>query len=158
MPTKLNYFGANAPSAKRDKHECFPFLFHQQQELTHHGSPHKVFAYLTVAGWFYFNSLSDFFPLTDQVPPAPKTSEMISIDEDDDERMEEDDFSENEEDLEDGTEEETEEDEMDEMDEEMDVTNGDISETGSAFPVLEPSLKSMMGLTSRAQGMLCPAF
>lgn len=71
--------------------------------------------------------------------------------------MEEDDISENEEDLEDGTEEETEEDEMDEMDEEMDVTNGDISETGSAFPVLEPSLKSMMGFTGRAQGMLCPA-
>lgn len=68
--------------------------------------------------------------------------------------MDEDDTSENEEELEDGTEEETEEDDMDEMDEEMDDANGDYSETGSAFPVLEPSLKSMMGLTGRAQGML----
>ncbi|KAJ6109513.1 hypothetical protein N7486_001748 [Penicillium sp. IBT 16267x] len=89
--------------------------------------------------------------LRSQVPPAPKTSEIINIDEDDEQRMDEDDISENEEELEDGTEEETEEDDMDEMDEEMDDANGDYSETGSAFPVLEPSLKSMMGLTGRAQ-------
>ncbi|KAJ5627825.1 hypothetical protein N7490_010053 [Penicillium lividum] len=86
--------------------------------------------------------------LRSQVPPAPKTSEIINIDEDDEDRMEEDDAFENEEQLEDGTEEEM---EQDEMDEEMDHTNGDVSEGGSGFPVLEPSLKSMTGLSGRSQ-------
>ncbi|KAJ5937803.1 hypothetical protein N7454_004145 [Penicillium verhagenii] len=81
-----------------------------------------------------------------QVQPAPETSEIINID-DDEERMDEGQSFESGDELEEGTEEEMEE---DEMDEEMDDVNGEISETGSGFPVLNPNLKSMMSFASGA--------
>lgn len=41
-----------------------------------------------------------------------------------------------------------------EMDETMDDVNGDVvSETGSAFPASERSLKSVVNFSSRAQGL-----
>ncbi|KAJ5917431.1 hypothetical protein N7466_010985 [Penicillium verhagenii] len=85
--------------------------------------------------------------LRSQVQPAPKTSEIINIDDDDEERMDEGQSFESGDELEEGTEEEIEE---DEMDEEMDDVNGEISETGSGFPVLDHNLKSMMSFASGA--------
>lgn len=63
----------------------------------------------------------------------------------------EDEVFENGEGLEDETEEEM---EGEEMDEEMDDVNGDFSQTGASFPVLEPSFKSMKGFTNNTPGML----
>ncbi|KAJ5291285.1 hypothetical protein N7478_000536 [Penicillium angulare] len=85
--------------------------------------------------------------LRSQVPPSPKAPEIISI-EDDDEQMDEDEDEvyENGEGLEDETEEEM---EGEEMDEEMDDVNGDFSQTGASFPVLEPSFKSAMGFNNK---------
>ena len=66
--------------------------------------------------------------------------------------MDEDEAYENEEGLEEDVGEEDE-------DEEMDDVNGDAaSETSSAFPVLEPSLKSVMGLTTKSQGLSSNCF
>ncbi|KAJ5166830.1 uncharacterized protein N7482_005611 [Penicillium canariense] len=78
----------------------------------------------------------------------PKEPEIISIDEDDedDQPMEDDESYEHEQGFED-------EDEAmdDEMGNEMDGVNGNDSENGSAIPMLEPNLKSVMGFTSRVQ-------
>lgn len=88
--------------------------------------------------------------------PPPKEPEIISIDEDDeDESMEDEEGGfEDEDELEDGESEDNDEDSDD--DEEMDETDhfyGDgAADTGSALPTLEPSLKSVMGVSSRIQG------
>lgn len=85
----------------------------------------------------------------------PKEPEIISIDEgDEDEPMEDEEVYEDEEELEE--EEGDENGESIDEDEEMDETdrffgNG-ATDNGSAFPVLEPSLKSVMGVSNKFQG------
>lgn len=84
------------------------------------------------------------------IQAPPKEPEIINIDEDkDEEPMDEDEMYDEEEELE---EDEVDEDEA--MDETMDDVNGDGgSETASAFPALEPSLKSVVGFSGRTQGL-----
>ncbi|KAJ5180660.1 hypothetical protein N7492_003870 [Penicillium capsulatum] len=80
--------------------------------------------------------------------PPPKQPEIISIDEDeeDEESMEADEVYDDEEEVED-------EEDLDAMDEESDGVNGAASETGSAFAASEPSLKSVMGLNGKSNGL-----
>ncbi|KAJ5082652.1 Nuclear pore protein [Penicillium argentinense] len=84
--------------------------------------------------------------------PHPKEPEIISIeeDEDDDESMDGEESYGNEEELEEETGEEDEE--MDEEEDGFDDDDDEASDPRSGFPVLEPSLKSVMGITSKAQG------
>lgn len=68
--------------------------------------------------------------------------------------MDDEEMYDGEEGSEDGEEEELEEDEV--MDESMDDVDGDEdSEPASAFPALEPSLKSVVGFAGPTQGLFC---
>ncbi|KAJ5728789.1 uncharacterized protein N7483_003297 [Penicillium malachiteum] len=94
--------------------------------------------------------------LRSQPPPAPKAPEIINIDEDDenDEELMDDESMQSGENLDDESEDYDEEEGDQYTDEEMTDANGDHyrSDIGSGYPVLEPSLKSLMAVTSSTQG------
>ncbi|CAI7599755.1 unnamed protein product [Penicillium manginii] len=84
--------------------------------------------------------------------PLRKEPEIISIDEDEeDESMEDEGSYEDEEELE-NDEDQEDDNEDDEMDEAGRFYGDGAADSGSAFPVLEPNLKSVMGMSNRSQG------
>jgi hypothetical protein len=85
--------------------------------------------------------------------PLRKEPEIISIDEDEeDESMEDEGSYEDEEELE-NDEDQEDDNEDDEMDEAGRFYGDGAADSGSAFPVLEPNLKSVMGMSNRSQGL-----
>lgn len=86
--------------------------------------------------------------------PLRKEPEIISIDEDEeDEPMEDEEVYEDDEELEEEDEDQEGDNEDDEMDEAGRFYGDGAADSGSAFPVLEPSLKSVMGMSNRSQGL-----